>query len=206
MSFPIHEKVVRIASGEIGVHEEPMGSNSGPRVRQYQRATFLGGTNWPWCAAWVCWVWKQAGHPLPYPTASAYGMLDWAKRAGWVIPSKQLTPGDPVVFNVGSGHVSIFSHWKGDTIHTIDGNHFNAVLKAARPHHLVAGGIHVPERMHHNVHVPKPYWVIAGDEHGKRVLLFSKFATEKQVLGLLPRLLAKYGRHGITIQRGDERK
>jgi hypothetical protein len=48
--------------------------------------------------------------------------------------------------------------------------------------------------------------VIAGDEHGKRVLLFSKFATEKTVIGILPRLFAKYGRHGITIQRGEERK
>ena len=205
MSYPKHESALHYAASQIGVHEDPWGSNSGPKVRMYQAATFLGGTGWPWCAAFVCWVWKQGGHPLPYNTASAYGMLDWAKRNGWAIPSKQLTPGDPVVFNVGSGHVSIFERWEGETIHTIDGNHLNQVMRVARPHSVVAGGIHVPEVATHPVHVPKPYWVIAGSENGKRVLLFSKFATEKQIMGLLPRLIQKYGKGGITIQRGKER-
>ena len=205
MSFPVHDRVVALAMQELGVREVPMGSNSGQRVRQYQAATFLGGTGWPWCAAFVCWLWERAGHPLPYKTASAYGLLNWARGAGWVVPSRQLTPGDPVVFNVGSGHVGTFSHWKGDSIYTIDGNHNNMVATALRPHSLVAGGIHVPEKVVHPVHVPEPYWVIAGSESGHRKLLFSKFATEKQVLGMLPRLIEKYGGKGITIQRGKER-
>ena len=94
--------------------------------------------------------------------------------------------------------------WDGDTIRTIDGNHLNSVARAARPHSDVAGGIHIPEQAALPP-APEPYWVIAGSENGKRVLLFSKFATEKQVLGLLPRLFAKYGRAGVTIKRGKER-
>lgn len=204
--YPLHERALRIARAELGVTEHPMGSNTGRRVRQYQAATFLNGTGWPWCAAFCCWVWERAGHKLPYPTASAYGMLNWAQGAGWAKPSHALVPGDLVVFNVGSGHIAIFERWEGNLIHTIDGNHLNRVMRAARPWSKVAGGIHIPERIEKPVHVPRPYWVIAGSEHGKRVLLFSKFATQKQILGLLPRLLAKYGRAGITIQRGKEKK
>jgi hypothetical protein len=202
--FPKHQSALVAARTELGVREVPMGSNTGSRVRQYQATTFLGGSGWPWCAAFCCFVWRKAGKELPYRTASAYGMLNWAQGAGWAKSSKDLTPGDMVVFNVGSGHIAIFERWEGDTICTIDGNHNNMVARAKRPHSVVAGGIHVPE-IGTPVHVPKPYWVIAASENGHRVLVFSKFATEKTVLGLLPRLFAKYGRAGITIKRGKER-
>lgn len=78
----VREAALRKAIGELGVHEEPSGSNSGPRVRQYQAATSLGGTGWPWCMAFVCWCYKQAGHKLPYPTASVGYFVDWARTSG----------------------------------------------------------------------------------------------------------------------------
>ncbi len=62
--------------------EYPPGSNSGPRVREYQAATNLGGTGWPWCAAFVCWCYKQAGKALPYPTASVGLFEAWAVKQG----------------------------------------------------------------------------------------------------------------------------
>ncbi len=71
--------------GEVGVKEEPAGSNSGPRVRQYQAATNLGGTGWPWCAAFVCWCYKTAGKPLPFPTASVGAFEAWAKQNGKMV-------------------------------------------------------------------------------------------------------------------------
>ena len=55
------DKVVEIALAEVGVTEVPLGSNRGPRVQQYQAPTELGGTGWPWCAAFVEWVWEKAG-------------------------------------------------------------------------------------------------------------------------------------------------
>ncbi len=206
--YPLHDKAVQVALGELGVTEHPMGSNSGVRVREYQAATFLGGTGWPWCSAFCCWTWQHAGRPLPYRTASAYGMLNWARGAGWAVPSTKLVPGDLVVFNIGAGHIAIFEKWDGAMIHTIDGNHNNMVARAVRPHTQVAGGIHIPEAEAKKPPppAPEPYWVIASSENGHRVLVFSKFATEKTVAGLLPRLLAKYGKAGITIKRGGVRK
>jgi hypothetical protein len=55
----LSEAIVQIATAEIGV-EEINGTNSGKRVREYQSATDLGGTGWPWCAAFVCWVVEDA--------------------------------------------------------------------------------------------------------------------------------------------------
>lgn len=55
------DEVVKVALAEVGVTEVPLGSNSGPRVRQYQAATELAGTGWPWCAAFVEWCWKRVG-------------------------------------------------------------------------------------------------------------------------------------------------
>src|SRR6185436_1835590 len=111
--YPIHDRALQVARGQIGVHEQPMGSNTGPQVREYQAATFLGGTGWPWCSAFVLWCWQKAGHPLPYKTAGAYDFLNWAKRKGWARSSTELVPGDLVVFNVGSGHISMFERWEG---------------------------------------------------------------------------------------------
>ena len=48
-------------------------------VRQYQAATTLGGDRRPWCAAFVCWCYKQSGKPLPYPTASVGAMEAWGR-------------------------------------------------------------------------------------------------------------------------------
>jgi hypothetical protein len=56
------EKALEAAESQIGTTESPMGSNRGARVQEYQSSTTLAGTGWPWCAAFVCWVWQQAGY------------------------------------------------------------------------------------------------------------------------------------------------
>jgi len=49
---------LRIAQDEVGVKEDPPGSNRGPRVDEYLRATGLdpARSSYPWCAAFVTWV------------------------------------------------------------------------------------------------------------------------------------------------------
>lgn len=44
---------------EVGVKEDPPGSNDGPRVRQYQSAT--GAYRAPWCASFVSWCLDKGG-------------------------------------------------------------------------------------------------------------------------------------------------
>jgi CHAP domain-containing protein len=214
--YPLHDKALAYAISQLGVHEQPFGSNRGPIQRQlpkggvdyYQQHDFLAGVGYPWCVTLWLTAWAEgANHPLPYKTAGAYAMLQWARGAGWAKPSTELTPGDGVVFNIGSGHLAMFEKWVGSTIHTIDGNTSNMVARRARAHSLVAGGIHVPEKVYVPPKpVPKPFWVITGDENGRKVLVFSEFATEKTIVGMLPRLFARFGAHGVTIKKGGEKK
>lgn len=79
-------QVLQTARNEIGVREVGT-SNTGKRVQSYQAATTLGGTGWPWCAAFVAWCMKYAlGNDLAQtvwiPTASCDLILDWATRKG----------------------------------------------------------------------------------------------------------------------------
>jgi hypothetical protein len=55
------EQVLDVAESQIGTGEAPPGSNMGTRLQAYQGSTTLGGTGWPWCAAFVSWVWQEAG-------------------------------------------------------------------------------------------------------------------------------------------------
>ncbi|WP_246032733.1 CHAP domain-containing protein [Sphingobacterium yanglingense] len=51
--------IIQIASKELGTHEATS-NNDGPRIEQYLRYTNLG-KGYEWCAAFVSWVYGQAG-------------------------------------------------------------------------------------------------------------------------------------------------
>jgi hypothetical protein len=55
------ERILRVAEAEIGTVEAPPGSNRGREVGEYQASTYLAGTGWAWCGAFVCWTWQHAG-------------------------------------------------------------------------------------------------------------------------------------------------
>ena len=129
----VREKALRFAIGELGVKEHPAGSNSVPRVKEYQAATSLGGTGWPWCMAFMCWCFKQTGYPLPYPSASVGNFLAWAVTAGNVVVRP--LRGDLVCYRFDADnwpdHVAIVERvlavrWKGKVfagyVKTIEGN------------------------------------------------------------------------------------
>ena len=61
MAPTLAQRIIAAQEREVGTTESPYGSNSGARVRQYQAATYLGGSGWPWCGAFTCWSWQQAG-------------------------------------------------------------------------------------------------------------------------------------------------
>ncbi|MES3016614.1 MAG: hypothetical protein V4721_02495 [Bacteroidota bacterium] len=76
---PIAERIRQIYTSQIGVREK--GTNSGPAVEQYLRYVGLPKGN-PWCAAFVCWVFGQAGVSNP--------------RSGW---SPDLFPDSKTIWN-----------------------------------------------------------------------------------------------------------
>lgn len=139
-TYPLRRKLIEIARKEVGTVEIPKDSNTGPRVIQYQRATNLDGTGWPYCAAFVCWCvreWlknqevldafkftaKQAEAWRP-KTAAAYGFHGWAESKGLLVmddsQSNVLHTADLVTFDFS--HIGIIANDEADLIYTIEGN------------------------------------------------------------------------------------
>ena len=77
------------SSPEVGVAEQPPGSNDSPRIAQYRQATAGSGVG-PWCAYFTSWAAREAGVPLG-DQGQGFGRVDdvyaWAQRAGKAIPA-----------------------------------------------------------------------------------------------------------------------
>lgn len=199
--YPKHAAVVEWAHGEVGVKEEPLGSNTGKRVREYQSRTWLPGTGWPWCAAFVCAAWEAAGSKLPWPSAGAWDLGNRARAAGWAVTAPgALTPGDIVTWKSGAGHVSLFLKYnaKADTVFTVDGNVSNRVDYRERSRSLARDLIHVPEKpVKLPVPAKPPVFEVVTAEDGQKVIYTSG------ALAISLRLARFLGRHpgGVTIRR-----
>lgn len=103
-------KLVELAKQEIGV-EELNGTNTGVRVNQYKSATNLDPKeSWPWCAAFICWLVREAmlalggNYTFHRPTtAGAWDFENWSKRQDNSTQTKKpagadIEPGDIVIF------------------------------------------------------------------------------------------------------------
>lgn len=197
-----HEKAVKWATQEIGQHEVPMGSNTGPFVQSCQAATSLQGTRWPWCvAAWIK-AWTVAGYLLPYKGAGAYSFLDWYKQhlPSWVVAQEKAKPGAAVIFNIGSGHLAMLVKQikPGDkTVTTIGGNESDMMKETVRDRSLIRGIVDPVEagKVPVAVKPPKRFEVVTS-ESGKRKVIYASGPTA--ISKKIGKILNKYG--GVTIR------
>ena len=133
---PFTERLVLTALAEVGVKE--VGStNRGPRVDEYQRATWLDEKDWgAWCAAFVCWVVRSSmniekiketdGFRRPQ-TAGAWDFERWsleqdattqtAKPAG-----RAIQRGDLVIFTFSHIGIATSGVDSEGNFHTVEGN------------------------------------------------------------------------------------
>jgi hypothetical protein len=135
---PAGQAIVSLAGTEVGVSEQPPGSNDAPRIAQYRQATAGSGVG-PWCAYFVSWAAREAGVPLG-ESGQGFGRVDdvyaWAERAGKAIPAAGATPqpGDLIVWDE---HIGVVEAVLPDgRIQTIEGNSSDQV---ARRTHDAAG-------------------------------------------------------------------
>ena len=121
-------RVLTAAREEIGVKENPAGSN---RVK-YNTAYYgreAAGSSYAWCVVFLWWVFRQAGAGALFyggkKTASCPVLLNYHKQQGQGLKGGY-RPGDVIFFNFsGSGgisHVGLCESWDGQYITTIDGN------------------------------------------------------------------------------------
>lgn len=108
-------KALRIGLGQVGVKEQPAGSNSGAMVRAFQAATDAPGTGWPWCAAYALWSYAQAGAAQPYRSAYVPALRNWYQAHNRKVTRAQVRPGDFVIFDWDKDstpdHVGLFKRW-----------------------------------------------------------------------------------------------
>jgi hypothetical protein len=122
------DKILSIAKKEVGTKENPKGSNKVKyNTEYYGRA--VTGSAYPWCCAFVWWVFKQAGASKLFyggeKTAHCITLLSDYKKKGRTVAG-DYKPGDLVFFNFAGGsaakHIGICTAWDGTYITTIDGN------------------------------------------------------------------------------------
>ncbi len=113
------DDVLKIAAWQLGVLENPAGSNR----QKYGEAYGMNGQ--PWCVMFVWWVFREAGFNLR-KTASCTDLSNAYKAAGqWVTSGYK--PGDIVMFDFTgkrskTEHCGIVEKVNGNTLTTIEGN------------------------------------------------------------------------------------
>lgn len=128
-------KVIEIARGELGVREDPPGSN---RVKYWEDYD-PGYQGLPWCVAFLWWCFARAGERMAFfgggKTASCGTLLRWYREQGLTVPEDQVQPGDIVILDftgrkLDTAHCGIVTKtWWGpegfDRFETIEGNTAN---------------------------------------------------------------------------------
>lgn len=117
-------KVLAIATKELGTKESPANSNR-VKYNTWYYGREVSGSAYPWCMAFVQWVFAQAGVPLPIKTASCGALMNAAKKSGqWV--TKDYRPGDVVIYDFPGGaatdHTGIIEKVTLTGVVAIEGN------------------------------------------------------------------------------------
>ena len=136
------QEMVKHAYTQVGVKElewsyegkhYSANENSGPQVESlYQRSTFLKGSGFAWCAAFICYLFKTVAskgipHSFRLPqTAGAYDFRNWATNNSSFVevyksPFTSILPGDIIIFNFSHIGLSIGT-LKDGRVDTIEGN------------------------------------------------------------------------------------
>src|SRR3954449_12389935 len=125
------QAILNAVRPEVGVAEQPPGSNDSPRIAQYRQATAGSGVG-PWCSYFTSWAARQAGVPLG-DSGQGFGRVDdvyaWAQRTGKAIPagSAPPQPGDLIVWDE---HIGVVENVLPDgRIQTIEGNSSDQVAR-----------------------------------------------------------------------------
>jgi CHAP domain len=129
------QRALAAAESQLGVAEQPPGSNDGPGLQPYRDAVAGSAPGEPWCAYFASWAAAQAGAPLG-ATGQGLGSVaeitDWAGSTGRLLPPSA-TPqaGDLILF--GDRHVGLVESVNPDgTLTTVEGNYANAVSRVTR--------------------------------------------------------------------------
>ena len=208
-------KVLAIAAGELGTKESPPNSNR-VKYNTWYYGREVSGSAYPWCMAFVQWVFHQAGISLPLKTASCGALMNAAKKSGqWV--TKNYLPGDVVIYDFPGGaatdHIGIIEKVAASGVVAIEGNTSQAgsqsnggmVCRKTRPYSQIVGAVrpnyqkedkrmdNTPSSAHkEGVEWAKKNCILTGDTAGD--LKLSDPLTRQQMCTMLHRFAKKIGK------------
>lgn len=127
--------VLAAAESQVGVAEQPPGSNNGPQLDVYRSAVAGSQPGQPWCADFASWAAAQAGSPLGESgqgLGSVAEITNWAQSTGRLLPpSTTPAAGDLILY--GDRHIGVVESVNPDgSLTTVEGNYANAVTRVHR--------------------------------------------------------------------------
>lgn len=148
--------VLDLARRELGVTEEPAGSNTVKYNAAYYGRT-VAGDAYPWCCVFLWWLFRETGLAQLFyggkKTASCGALARWARARGQFVTG-DYRPGDVVFFHFGTGviqHVGLLERVEGGVLVTIEGNtglgndaNGGAVMRRWRQERYAAGAWRPP--------------------------------------------------------------
>ena len=138
------EDIIALAKTQVGVTEEPPGSNCVKYNTDYYGSP-VSGSAYPWCVVFVWWLFKELGASDLFcggeKTAWCNYVMQYAKSHNqWVTDYK---PGDLVLFNWDgddiTDHIGLVIEVNGNSVTTIEGNCNDMVSRCARSGINMAG-------------------------------------------------------------------
>lgn len=122
--MPTSEDILKIASREIGVKENPPDSNC-VKYNDWFYGRKVSGEEFKWCMVFCQWVYNQAKVKPPIKTGSCTALMKAAKAEGkWV--TKNFKPADLVIFTFNKKrepqHCGIVRANTGTGVISIEGN------------------------------------------------------------------------------------
>lgn len=122
----LQQKALEIAITQIGVQEQPHGSNKGPEVNEYLKSVDVPQGN-SWCMAFIYWCFNQAAGKMSvknslFKTGSVMKQWEMRKVTFGVYNFPQ--PGDIFIQDHGKGlgHTGIVEAVHDESLDTIEGN------------------------------------------------------------------------------------
>ena len=122
------EDIIALAKTQLGVTEEPPGSNNVIYNTVYYGHP-VSGAEYPWCVVFIGWLFRELGASNLFcggnATASCDYVRNWAMQNNqWITDNYQ--PGDLVLFDWNSDgkldHIGLVIEVNGNALTTIEGN------------------------------------------------------------------------------------
>lgn len=147
--MPKAEDIVKRALDEVGITEYPPNSNNVKYNTEYYGRE-VSGPKYPWCCAFVWWVFSRFSPCLVKKTATCTDLGQWFKDNGKWSSSPHI--GDVVFFKFKTNdrwtnHVGIVTGLKGNIVETVEGNtsissddNGGAVMQRRRSSNIVGYG------------------------------------------------------------------